>query len=105
MSVRDTIHQKLTEAFTPEYVAVEDESHNHSVLEGAESHFKVVMASGAFADMRAVKRHQAVYAVLQDELAGSVHALALHLYTPDEWRERSAAPSSPNCMGGSKAEG
>ncbi len=104
MSMRETIQQKLTKAFNPQYITVEDESRNHSVPDGAESHFKVVMATEAFADTRAVKRHQGVYAVLQEELAGSVHALALHLYTPEEWSARAEAPVSPECQGGSKAE-
>ena len=39
--------------------------------------------------------------MLADELAGSVHALALHTYTESEWRERfGAAPMSPPCFGG-----
>jgi BolA protein len=50
-----------------------------------------------------VKRHQAVYRVLQDELqsggqGGSVHALALHLHTPEEW-SAVAVPASPLCAG------
>ncbi|PHS72338.1 MAG: BolA family transcriptional regulator, partial [Porticoccus sp.] len=37
--------------------------------------------------------------LLSDELAGGVHALVLHIFTPDEWREQKCAPSSPDCMG------
>ena len=40
---------------------------------------------------------------LGKELSGSVHALALHLYTPGEWQTRHGAiPDSPDCRGGSK---
>ena len=54
--------------------------------------------------MRAVARHQQVYAILAQELAGSVHALALHLYSPHEWEtQQSALRQSPACLGGSKA--
>jgi BolA protein len=36
---------------------------------------------------------------------GPLHALAMHLYTPDEWREKDGeAPASPDCLGGSKAD-
>jgi BolA protein len=42
-----------------------------------------------------------IYSILADELAGGVHALALHTYTPDEWLEkRNETPDSPNCLGG-----
>lgn len=104
MSMRDTITKKLEEAFDPLHLTVEDESHGHNVPEGAESHFKVTMASLGFEGLMAVKRHQKVYQTLNEELAGSVHALALHLYTPVEWQERQGvAPDSPPCLGGSKA--
>ena len=42
-------------------------------------------------------------AVLKDELANDIHALALHTYLPKEWQDlNSNSPESPNCMGGSK---
>ncbi len=100
--MQENIQQKLTDAFTPKHLSVEDESHGHNVPDGAESHFKVVMASESFDGKRPVQRHQLVYGELKAELAGSVHALALHLYTPDEWAQQAAAPASPACMGGSK---
>ncbi len=104
MSMKETIETKLTEAFSPNYLSVEDESHGHNVPKGAESHFKVVMVADRFNGLMAVKRHQEVYQALSDELAGSVHALALHLHTADEWRSKGGeAPASPNCMGGEKS--
>ena len=43
---------------------------------------------------------------LADELAGEVHALALHTYTPEEWQARFGdAPMSPPCLGGKASEG
>ena len=36
--------------------------------------------------MRAVMRHRLVYQLLAQQLADSVHALALHLYDPEEWK-------------------
>ena len=38
--------------------------------------------------------------VFAEWLAGPVHALALHTYTPEEWKETLAAPDSPDCRGG-----
>lgn len=106
MQVQHTIESKLLAALAPEHLDVVNESHMHSVPPNSETHFKVVAVAGAFNGMRKVARHQKIYGVLKDELSGPVHALALHTYTPDEWRERQAqAPDSPDCLGGSKKEG
>ncbi|SFM43178.1 BolA family protein [Marinobacter zhejiangensis] len=102
MSVQNTIEQKLGSGFRVEFLQVENESHRHSVPPNSETHFKVTLVSGDFEGQGKVKRHQAIYRVLAEELAGEVHALALHLYTPEEWSAVGAAPASPNCMGGSK---
>jgi BolA protein len=41
--------------------------------------------------------------LLADELAGPVHAMALHTLTPDEYFERAGkVPDSPPCPGGDK---
>ena len=99
---RDTIEEKLISAFSPLHVEVVDESHMHNVPPGSESHFKVTLVTDAFLGKRKVARHQAVYAQLADLLAGPVHALALHTYTPEEWSNVEAPPDSPNCHGGEK---
>lgn len=99
MQVQQTIENKLTAAFTPDFLQVLNESYMHAVPADSETHFKLVIVSGSFEGMRAVQRHQWVYQLLSDELAGGVHALALHIFTPDEWREQESAPSSPACMG------
>ncbi|MGP4844380.1 BolA family protein [Marinobacter sp. 1Y8] len=105
MPVKAAIESKLNAAYQSELLSVENESHKHSVPPNSETHFKVTLVSGQFDGENKVKRHQAIYKVLNDEMQGSVHALALHLYTPQEWQAReSVAPSSPNCMGGSKQD-
>lgn len=101
-AMRDKIEQKLQQQLNPTYISVVDESHGHSVGKDAQTHFKVVMVSAEFDEIRAVKRHQRVYALLHEELAGSVHALALHLYSVKEWSEQASVPDSPACLGGSK---
>lgn len=102
MQVQDQITEKLTNALQPDYLAVENESHKHSVPPNSETHFKVVVSSEKFSGKRSVQRHQLVYGLLQTEMAEGVHALALHTYTPEEWSSIVKAPDSPNCMGGSK---
>jgi len=100
MSLAEKIQKKLTDALAPSHIEVECESHMHNVPAGSEMHFRVVLVSEAFAGVRKVQRHQKVYGVLADEMAGPVHALALHLYTAEEWAGQ--APASPQCLGGSK---
>lgn len=102
MSAQQTITEKLRQAFQVQALQVENESHSHSVPKNSETHFKVVLVSDDFAGMRKIARHQAVYKVLSEELQNGVHALALHLYTGEEWADRETAPESPACMGGSK---
>ncbi len=97
--LQDTIIKKLSAAFEVQHLEVENESHMHNVPSGSESHFKVVLVSEDFNDLNIVKQHQAVYRVLSDELAGPIHALALHTFTPDKWSKNQQALQSPDCMG------
>ncbi|MGR2738306.1 BolA family protein [Billgrantia sp. Q4P2] len=99
MSIQADIEEKL-KALEPTHVTVENESHRHAVPANSETHFKVTVVSAHFWGLMPVKRHQRLYALLADELSGPVHALALHLYTPEEWSARGEArPDSPNCRG------
>lgn len=100
MTVAKVLEDKLRKVFNPGHLEVVNESHMHNVPPGSETHFKVTLVSDAFAGLRPVKRHQEVYRVVAEEMAGPLHALALHTYTPEEWRGR--APESPPCLGGSK---
>lgn len=105
MIVQTEIESLLKSQLAPAYLEVDNESHQHSVPENSETHFRVVIVTELFAGRRSVARHQLVYKTLADQLAGPVHALALHTYTPVEWAQRNAAPDSPACLGGSKQDG
>lgn len=101
MSTQAQIESKLEAALAPTFLEVVNESHRHNVPPGSESHFKVTVVSTQFNDRQLVARHRMVNSTLADELAGAVHALALHTLTPDEWFERAGAtPDSPECRGG-----
>lgn len=105
MTVQASIEQKLKTAFMPAVMEVVNESYMHSVPPGSETHFKVVVVSDLFEGKRAVARHQAIYQTLAEEVQGPVHALAIHTFTPAEWSlANAAAPASPQCLGGSKAD-
>lgn len=102
MTIQSQIEQKLRAELKPVHLEVINESHMHSVPPNSETHFKVVAVAEAFASSTLVRRHQKIYGVLAEELAGGVHALALHTYTPGEWAEKQQAPDSPTCLGGGK---
>ena len=88
MSTRDTITDKLTEAFKPQSLRVEDESHKHEGhaghRPGGETHFRVYIVSEAFRGKGRIDRHRMINAALARELEGGVHALALHASAPGE---------------------
>ena len=90
MRVSETITTKLKQAFTPESVDVVDESHLHAGhaghRPGGQSHFRIYIVSQAFAGKSRIDRHRMINAVLADDLAGGIHALAIHASAPDEQR-------------------
>jgi len=79
------IERKLKENFSPVHLEVVDESHMHSVPEGAQSHFKVLVVSEQFRELRLIERQRRINKLLADEFASGLHALALHAWTPEEW--------------------
>jgi BolA protein len=88
MRTNDLITEKLTKAFAPGSLRVVDESHQHEGhaghRPGGETHFRVYIVSDAFEGKSRIERHRMVNAALASELAGSVHALAIHASAPGE---------------------
>jgi BolA family transcriptional regulator, general stress-responsive regulator len=86
--VANSLRQKLEAAFAPEILAIEDESSRHAghsgERAGGESHFRVRIVSAVFQGLSRVERQRRVYAVLADEIAAGLHALALTTLTPEE---------------------
>lgn len=82
------MRDKLREAFSPEELVVEDDSHRHAGHAGSrpegETHFSVHLVSRSFRGKSRIERHRMVNAVLADELKTRVHALAITAKTPDE---------------------
>ncbi len=102
MNIQTVIEQKLQSAFNPEFLAVENETHMHSVPPDSESHFKVTIVSDVFKDLLLIKRHRLVNKVLEAEIE-LIHALALHTLSNDEWLEKAGkVTASPPCEGGGK---
>ncbi len=88
MATRDLITEKLRMAFTPESLRVEDESHRHEGhaghRPGGETHFRLYIVSQAFRGKSRLERHRMINTALAAELAGGVHALAIHAAAPGE---------------------
>lgn len=103
MRIQTIVENKLADGIHAMHLEVINESNNHNVPPGSESHFKVVLVSNDFEGQNLVARHRVINKLLEDELKNQIHALALHTYTESEWRERfGEAPLSPPCLGGSK---
>ena len=88
MPAKDIITEKLRKAFTPDSLRVEDESHLHAGhaghRPGGETHFRIYIVSEAFRGKSRLERHRLINGTLADELAGRVHALAIHAAAPGE---------------------
>jgi BolA protein len=88
MPTRDLITEKLREAFAPDSLTVEDESHRHQGhaghRPGGDTHFRLYIVSEAFRGKSRLDRHRMINAALAGELASGVHALAIHAAAPGE---------------------
>ncbi len=52
---------------------------------GGEGKFEALVVSSQFAGMNTIKKHQAVYATVRDQIdSGEVHALSIRAYAPEE---------------------
>ena len=105
MSVQETVSQKIAAGLDVLHLDIVNESDQHNVAPGSESHFKVVVVASDFAGKGLVAQHRLVYNLLEDEMSGPIHALALHTYTEQAWQQINAqAPASPACLGGKASE-
>lgn len=88
MQTAEIIAKKLTEAFSPLSLKVLDESHQHEGhaghRPGGQTHFRVYIVSEAFKGKSRLERHRMINGTLSGELAGGVHALAIHAAAPGE---------------------
>lgn len=88
MSLERSIREKLASRFAPLALDVINDSHRHTGHAGdngtGESHFSVVIVSPAFAGKSRLERHRLVNEVLDTELKGGIHALAIKAYAPGE---------------------
>jgi BolA family transcriptional regulator, general stress-responsive regulator len=88
MSVEGRVREKLMVGLRPTRLDIINESELHAGHRSSpgtgNSHFRVLIISDAFAGKSRVERHRLVNELLKDELAGSIHALALATLAPGE---------------------
>jgi BolA protein len=84
---RRAIERLLSEAFEPETLGVEDESHLHEGHEGARDgrgHFRVLIIAEAFDGVGMLERHRMVYRELGQMMQNDIHALSIDAWSPAE---------------------
>ena len=75
----EIIKEKLEKALTLDVCIVKGESGT----------FQVIAVSDMFIDMNRVKKQQAIYTHLADDIASNaIHALSIKALTPDEWQKQ-----------------
>lgn len=58
-------------------------------VRGEGSHYDITAIGAVFEGLRPVRKQQLVYAALSEQIAdGSIHAINIHTFTPEEWRAR-----------------
>ena len=83
------IEAALRGQLAAEHVEVVDESHLHAGHAGARSgggHFRVLVVSPRFADLRPLDAQRLVYGALGDMMESEIHALSIRTLTPEAWR-------------------
>ena len=94
-NMENHLKNQLDLSLSPSHCEVLNESSQHSGP-ATESHFKIVVVSSYFDEMKLIDRHRFINKLFVEELT-HIHALAMHTYTPEEWQKRQTVPTSPEC--------
>lgn len=93
--IEKEISDLLNQTYSPTLLDIVNESDMHSGPKGRESHFKVLVVSEFFKDMRSIDRQKHIYQTLKNVMT-RIHALSLRALTPLEI-EKVQGFESPNC--------
>lgn len=59
------------------------------MVQGEGNSYDIAVVGEVFSGLRPVQKQQLVYGALNEQIAdGSIHAVNISTYTPDEWRSR-----------------
>ena len=88
VSIENEMRLKLMQALEPTRLDLVNESMLHAGHRSSpgtgHSHFRLLVVSPRFEGLGRLARHRMINETLADELAGPVHALAIHAYAPGE---------------------
>ena len=99
MKIQSLLEKKIQSSLQPEFFKVVNESPQHNVPEGSESHFSVLIVSKKFSNLPLIKRHQMVHKALGEEIKEKIHAFSQTTLTPKEYEQRGGhLPNSPDCV-------
>ena len=96
-SRKNRIEHLIQYHFQPSFLDVINESSNHRVPDGAETHFKLIIVSPIFDDKTRIQRHRMVLDFLKDEFSQGLHACTMSLYSIKEWEKKPTPTPSPLC--------
>jgi len=89
MSMIKSLEKKLQNTFNPDRLEVINESHLHAGHQpgfdgSGESHIRIRIISSLFEGMPRIQRHRKINAILSDEIAAGLHAVAIEANSPAE---------------------
>lgn len=81
MTRKDCIQNKLTEALTPVFLDIIDDSPKHAGHShgGQETHFKIIIESPKFKGLSRVQAHRLINDLLTQEFNEGLHALSIQI--------------------------
>ncbi len=87
--MEDRIRQKLAQGLQPLMLEIVNDSARHAGHAGddgsGESHFRVTVVSDKFNGKNRVERQRMVYDLLDEEMAGEIHALSVKAMSEEEY--------------------
>ena len=78
--VEQIVFQRLTEAFSPMFLEVRNESEQHighARPQGGAQHLFIRIVSAQFSGINAVQRHRLIYNALLDLMPNQIHAVRI----------------------------
>ena len=82
----------LKDAFSPVFIQIKDDSERHLGHAGREKygggHYSIILVTDSFEGKTPLERHRAVYETLGTGMNKDIHALAIKVYTSEEWKMR-----------------
>lgn len=99
MTRKQRIYNILSSTMKFDFLEITNNSSQHRVPEGSETHFQITLVSDSFQAISRIERSRKIHHLLNSELNSGLHALSLNLYTPEEWEKRNhQTASTPPCQ-------